>query len=332
MLKYARERFENTSSSIKRQASGFALDSMLRGLARLGKLHPLARPSRHGIEVIENVAYQLSGRQDHWLDIYRPTHLPDGKAPVVLYIHGGGFRILSKDTHWLMGLMFARAGYVVFNINYRLAPKNPFPAAVHDACAAYEWMVANAAHYGGDLGRLIIAGESAGGNLALVLAICSHYRRPEPCAKRIYATGVRPKILLPACPMVQVSNPDRFFELPDFPRWVKERVVQISRAYLHNAQPCEGGFDLADPLLFLERGEQPLHALPPTFTMVGSKDPLFGDTKRLQAALEALGVPVEACYFDGEIHAFHALMWRQAARDAWQRMLSFTARALDALD
>ena len=51
----------------------------------------------------------------------------------MLYVHGGGFRILSKDTHWIMGLAFARRGFLVFNIGYRLAPKHPFPAAIADA-------------------------------------------------------------------------------------------------------------------------------------------------------------------------------------------------------
>ena len=60
-------------------------------------------------------------------------------------MHGGAFQSLSKDTHWLMGLAFARRGYVVFSINYRLAPKHRFPAGLQDACTAARWVHENAA-------------------------------------------------------------------------------------------------------------------------------------------------------------------------------------------
>src|SRR5438552_1552373 len=111
--------------------------SFFHGAASVGQLHPLARPRRHRVEVTRNVRYLESPSRAHLLDVYRPTTPPQGERghPVVLYIHGGGFRMLSKDTHWLMGLAFARRGYLVFNISYRLAPKHPFPAAMEDACA-----------------------------------------------------------------------------------------------------------------------------------------------------------------------------------------------------
>ena len=114
------------------------------------------------MEVIRDLAYaEESRRREHRLDVYRPKQA-DGPLPVVMYIHGGGFRILSKDTHWMMGLAFARRGYLVFNVGYRLAPTHPFPAAIEDSCRAFEWVVAHAARFGGDLERLVIAGESSG--------------------------------------------------------------------------------------------------------------------------------------------------------------------------
>src|SRR5690606_38779221 len=119
---------------------------------------------RHGVEVIRNVRYGGSDIDAHLLDVYRPRRV-DGPLPVVLYVHGGGFRILSKDTHWLMGLAFARRGYLVFNINYRLAPDHPYPAAVEDCAEAYAWLQSNAHEWGGDPSQLVLAGESAGGNL-----------------------------------------------------------------------------------------------------------------------------------------------------------------------
>ena len=116
---------------LRRRAGALVVDNIFRGMASLGQLHPQARPERHGLAVERDVPYRPTGLRDHLLDVYRPLDA-SGPLPVVLYVHGGGFRILSKDTHWIMGLAFARRGYVVFNINYRLAPKHPFPAAIDD--------------------------------------------------------------------------------------------------------------------------------------------------------------------------------------------------------
>src|SRR5438309_10304989 len=145
-------------------AGALVADGFFRGISAAGRLHPLARPERHNVEVRKDIAYLDDGRREHLLDVYRPTAgaAAGARFPAVLYIHGGGFRILSKDTHWLMGLAFASRGYLVCNISYRLAPRHPFPCALEDAAAALAWVVKNAPSYGGDLSRLVLAGESAG--------------------------------------------------------------------------------------------------------------------------------------------------------------------------
>ena len=72
---------------------------------------PMARPERHGIEVLRDLPYLGDSHVRHRLDIYRPIQRST-PCPVVLYIHGGGFRTLSKETHWLFGLAWARRGYL----------------------------------------------------------------------------------------------------------------------------------------------------------------------------------------------------------------------------
>ena len=96
-------------------------------MSAVGRLHPDARPERHGVQIVRDVPYLPSDRREHRLDVYRPARA-NGPLPVVVYIHGGGFRILSKDTHWIMALAFARRGFLVFNLSYRLAPRHRFPA------------------------------------------------------------------------------------------------------------------------------------------------------------------------------------------------------------
>lgn len=309
--------------SLRRNAGAFVVDNAFRGMSLLGRIHPHARPSRHGLEVARDVAYVDDGLVEHRLDVYRPSR-GQGPWPVVLYVHGGGFRILSKDTHWLMGLAFARRGMVVFNINYRLAPRHRYPAAVEDACLAYEWVVRHAAEYGGDPSRLVLAGESAGANLVTSLAIAASWRRPEPFARRVFDTGVSPVAVLPACGLLQVTDGRRFSRRRKLPAFIADRIEEVGDAYLGRNPPAgPGALDLADPVVVLERDDEPDRPLPPFFAAVGTKDPLLDDTRRLQAALARRGVRCEACYFPGEIHAFHAMIWRAAALDCWRRSFAF---------
>ena len=319
---------ERTKMRILRHTHSVLGEGLVGSLSRLGRLHPLSNPSRYGVQVIRDVEYLQSGNPRHRLDIYRPSKSV-GTVPIVIYMHGGGFNLLSKNTHWLMGLAFARAGYLVFNVDYRLAPQNPFPAAVSDTCAALEWVAKNAEAYGGDLGRLVFAGESAGGNLATALTICCCYRRPEPFAQRAFATGLVPTAVAPACAPLQVSNPERLNRKRKLPRWVNDILEGMNESYigtLHAHLP--GELDLADPLHVFERREHPDRALPAFFVPIGTRDPLLDDTRRLDRALKAMGVECEARYYEGELHAFHALVWRRQARRCWREQLAFLARAL----
>ncbi|MCC6216033.1 MAG: alpha/beta hydrolase [Polyangiaceae bacterium] len=324
-----RVRLSKIAARARQRAGATVVDGFFRGASALGKLHPRARPERHGVAVERDLAYLPTGRREHLLDVYRPLG-EDGPRPAVLYVHGGGFRILSKDTHWVMGLAFARRGYVVFNVSYRLAPEHPFPAAIEDVCAAYRWVVANAARYGADPARLVLAGESAGANLVTALTVALAYPRPEPWARAAYDEGVLPRAVLPACGLFEVGRPERFRDrFPSLSPFVHDRLVEVSRAYLRGAErlPAEA-IDLASPLLVFERGERPTRALPPFFLPCGTRDPLVDDTARLAKALDALGVEHDTRYYPGEPHAFHAFVMREAARSQWRHAYAFLDRAL----
>lgn len=317
----------NRFKEARRRAGGAMMHGFLSGAARLGQLHPRAKPERHGVVVRKDIPYMAgSARREHLLDIFRPAAAaPQERLPTVLYIHGGGFRILSKDTHWVMGLAFARRGYQVFNIGYRLAPGDPFPAAAADVAAAFEWLVENASAYGVDLSRLVIAGESAGANLAAGLALSTVYRRNEDFAQRVFDTGVVPRAVLPACGIFQVSDVDRFARRKvNFPGFISERMELIERGYLREPIASYGPLiDLADPLNWLERGETPHRRIPPFFLPVGTKDPLLDDTRRLATALRSLGATAEEQYYPGQVHAFHALPFLPEAQRCWRDTFEF---------
>ncbi len=316
----------NFGDKLRRRGGAFIVDNFFRVVSSAGRLHPLARPGRHGVEVLRDISYLPTGEIEHRLDVYRPTSVK-GPRPVVLYVHGGGFRILSKDTHWIMGLAFARRGYLVVNISYRLAPRHPFPAAVSDACAAYAWTIANAAQYGGDPSRIILAGESAGANLVTGLTLAACYQRPEPFAQAVFSTGIVPLAVVPACGILQVSDTERFARRKRLPRFLSDRLTEVSDAYLGGAdRAAPGGLELADPLRVLERGEKPVRPLPPFFVPVGTRDPLLDDTRRIKSALDGLGVECEARYYEGEVHAFHAMVFRKNARRCWGDIFTFLDR------
>jgi acetyl esterase len=306
-------------------------EGFFRGLSRAARLHPASRPEAHGVEVTRDIPYRVghgAHAEFHLLDIYRPVTRP-GPWPIVFYVHGGAFSILSKDTHWLMGLVFARFGYMVVNISYRLAPRHPFPAAVEDVCAAWQWLAANGEGLGGDLRRIAVAGESAGGNLVTALTLATCQRRPEPWAQAAWETGLAPSATMPFCALLEVSRPERFAARRRMPRWIDGMMHKTSRSYL---QALDHGatLELADPLVVFERGAAARfdRRLPAFFVPVGTRDPLLDDTRRLEKALAALGVPCEARYYPGGLHAFHALVWDPAARRCWRDALAFLDRHL----
>ena len=317
---------------VRRRAGSVVVDSFFRGASRLGRLHPRARPEHHGVEVIRDVRYAEGSSPAHLLDVYRPAgHQPGERRPALLYVHGGGFRILSKDTHWVMGLAFARRGYVVFSINYRLAPEHPFPAALEDCARAYAWVVSHAAAWGGDASRLVLAGESAGANLVTSMTVAACFERSEPHARRIAETNVVPRAVLPACGILQVSDTARFARRkPGLSRVIAERIEEVGEAYLgpldHPSRHGSDELGLADPLVVLEGTSPARRALPAFFAPCGTADPLLDDTRRLAGALRARGVVCEDVYYPGEVHAFHAFIFRPQAQKCWRDTFAFLER------
>lgn len=297
------------------------VDGFFEGASRVAKLHPQAKPEAHGIEVLRDLPYLPTGRREHLLDVWRPVAAPR-PMPVVFYVHGGGFRILSKDTHWIMALAFARRGYLVFNVNYRLAPAHPYPAAIEDCAAAYAWVMREAERLGGDVSRLVCAGESAGANLVTALTVAACFERDTVAGRRVFSAGVVPKATLPACGMLQVSDVERFARRRPMAPWLVDRLVEVEHSYLPVGLDAAAR-ELADPLCVLESGEPTARPLPAFFAPVGTKDPLLDDTRRLGAALGRRGVRCETRYYPGEPHAFHALVFREQARRCWRDTYAF---------
>lgn len=121
-----------------------------------------------GVKVESNIRY-MNDYEEQVLDVYYPAQ-GEGTVPVVLYIHGGGFIAGDKRHTQQYAMTLAKAGYTVFNINYRLAPKFIYPTHIVDVIGAMNWIQQNAATYHGDHNKILIAGDSAGAYLAALTA------------------------------------------------------------------------------------------------------------------------------------------------------------------
>jgi acetyl esterase len=310
-----------TRERLRRSLGAAITDGFFGAAAESSRWLPIAQPRFHGVRVERDVPYRPTGRVEHTLDVYRPTKESTGPSPCVLYVHGGGFRVLSKDSHWLFGLAYARRGFVVASVNYRLAPSHPFPAAIEDVSAAWQWLVANAARLEIDPARIVVAGESAGANLAMSLTLATTMRRSESFARDAFDTGVVPRAVVAACGLFDVSRPERFASSHVF---FRDRIEEVTDAYLGGQHLPEALLDFADPVRPLERGDVPARPLPPVFLPCGTWDVLIDDSRRLHRALVAAGSTRSRfeAYARGP-HAFHAFVFTPAARACWRDTFAF---------
>lgn len=146
-------------------------------------IRELARPftmMKPGVELISDIQYRDGGSRGR-LDIYRPDRSDLANAPVLLQIHGGGWTMGEKNQQGLllMNRMAAR-GWVCVAINYRLAPKNPFPAQIIDVKKSIAWIKENIASYGGDPSYVVVTGGSAGGHLSALAALTPDVKEYQP--------------------------------------------------------------------------------------------------------------------------------------------------------
>lgn len=291
----------------------------LQTIGRMGR----RLPPEEKVRLIRNVPYVNDGKRSHLLDVWLPAPYP-GLSPMVIYIHGGGFAVGSKDTHRIAGRQFARRGCVTFMLNYRLAPKHPYPSSLEDVCRGVIWAWEHAHHYGADPSRVIIAGESAGGNLTTMMALINSFRRHEPFAREVFDRNIPVKGVIPWC---------GWYYLSDHQVYAEHRVVRYFLPLLKYLSSIYAGLPpeaesirmdpLTHPLEILASKREPDRPLPPFFIPIGTNDPLFFDSKRLRDLLVDRDIPVKWKVYPGEHHGFHVMPFMPRFRECWHDVSEF---------
>lgn len=234
----------------------------------------------------------LPTRDGAMIDARLYAHAEPGSrnpAPVLLYMHGGGFVVGSLDSHQPLCRGLAEdSGAAVLSVGYRLAPEHKFPTAFEDAVDALAWIGREGLVAGVDASRVAVGGDSAGGTLAAALAIEAKGNRslPQPVLQVLAYPGLSSR---------QASN--------SYQRYGSGYLLERStvdwffRQYLRDDSDC-------DDWRFAPLAAKDLSGLPPALIVLAEYDPLVDEGRDYAARLRAAGVPADLQIYPGMIHEF----------------------------
>jgi acetyl esterase len=247
--------------------------------------------------------------------IYWPT-VSSGPLPVIVFAHGGGFVFCDLDTHdELCRAMTNGVGAIVVSVDYRLAPESPWPAAVQDVYAATDWAAQHADELGGDPARLLVAGDSAGGNLATVTALLARDRgRPAIVGQLL----VYPVIAADFDTASYRDCATGYYNTAAAMAWYWDQYVPNRADRSHPT---------ASPL------RAPLNGLPPAVVISAGHDPLRSEIETYAKTLAGSAVTTIHRHYDGAIHGFMTMdglgICRLARKQAWVDVSGLLSRSLE---
>ena len=220
------------------------------------------------------------------------VYMPKGSGlfPVIVYFHGGGFVFATIDTYDASARALTNlTGAVVVSVEYRKAPEHPFPAALNDALTAYKWAVRNTEMLHGIPGKIAVAGESAGGNLATEICIVTREQG-----------GVMPVHQLLVYP---VTNDD--MNTPSYLEYANAQPLNKPGLEWFYKYTFQNPAAYSNPHAFPLKAN--LAGLPPATIIAAQIDPLQSEGEQYAAALKSAGVPVDYKLFLGVTHEFFGM-------------------------
>ena len=219
--------------------------------------------------------------------VYIPVK--ETNVPVVIFYHGGGWATGSVEFYDNVTRALAnKSGFIVVSVDYRLAPENPFPAAIDDAYAALEWVAKNAKEIGGDPRRIAVAGDSAGGNLAAVIALKARDENGPPISFQVLIYPVLNVLSL------HTKSYDAFAKGYYL---LKDDMEYFRSLYLPHKKDWTNPY--ASPLLAKD-----VSKLPPALIITDEFDILRDEGEAYANRLKETGVPVRLSRYPGMIHGF----------------------------
>ena len=240
----------------------------------------MVRASSKGPEVF-SVEDRTIDYIEHKIPIRIYTPDEKGTFPLFIYLHGGGFVIGDLDSHDVICRNISNySGHKVVSVDYRLAPEHPFPAAIHDCYAAFEWVVQNAGKLDGDSSQITIGGDSAGGNLATVVCLMARDRKNDSISKQV--------LFYPVTDYFSVHEESAYGSYGKYDQHglPSLRMSEFWRHYTENATA-----DKKDPYISPIKAES-LADLPPAFIVTAELDVLRDEGEEYAKRLEQDGVPV----------------------------------------
>jgi acetyl esterase len=223
----------------------------------------------------------------------------DGPWPVLVYFHGGGWTIGDLDTHdVLCRQLCAASGCAVLSVDYRMGPEHRFPAAPEDCLAAVRWLRSEAASHGLDASRIALGGDSAGGNLAAVVAIAMRDAGDPPALLQLL---IYPATDMRAIAPSHTSNAQGYLLTADSIAYYRGHYI---------ADPAQWSDWRASPLLAPD-----LTRLPPALVLTCGFDPLRDEGRQYADALSAAGNRAQYICFERQIHGF--ITMTRVIDEAW---------------
>jgi len=222
--------------------------------------------------------------------VYTPKKLraTNGLSPCLVFFHGGGWVVGDLDSHDVVCRKLADEGQLlVVSVDYRLAPEHKFPAAVEDAVAATRWIARHAKELGVDAARLVVGGDSAGGNLAAVVAISARDDNGPAIAGQV--------LIYPATDFAMTHASHREPETSIL--LTHSAIGWFSDHYLN------GPADVTDWRASPARAKT-LVGLPPAYVLIAGADPLRDEGNEYAQRLREAGVAVTYRHFPGQFHGF----------------------------
>jgi acetyl esterase len=279
-------------------SSGGAMDAAALALQRRQADLAAEATAEPGLDDVLTIDWEVPGATGPLpARLYVPPSEPECPA-LLVYFHGGGFVLGSlNSTDPLCRLLAAQSGVRLLSVDYRLAPEHPYPAALEDALAAYRWARERAGTFGADPELVAVGGDSAGANLALVVA----HQQPA---------HTRPAFVLALYPVTDAERTGGSrAEFGDF-GMSPEHLAELERLYLPDGVPD------GDQRGAILRATD-LSAMPPTYLATAGFDPLRDEGEELAQRMHDAGVPIVSRRFRGLVHGYANLTaLSAAARDA----------------